>query len=57
MKKEYFHRATELTPTRFWINNVSIEETPLVIKAGAVGCTPNPSYTCKMFIHPKKREL
>ena len=54
MKKGYFHRVTELTPTRFWINNVSREEANIAIEAGAVGCTQNPSYTWKMLIHPKE---
>ncbi len=54
MLKGYFHRVKKLTPTRFWINNVSRDETPLALKAGASGCTQNPSYTWKMLIHPKE---
>lgn len=50
MKKEsYFHRVQELTPTRFWINNVTREQARIAIDAGAVGCTQNPSYTWKML--------
>ena len=54
MNGGYFHRVKKLTPTRFWINNVSRDETPLAIEAGANGCTQNPSYTWKMLIHPKE---
>lgn len=47
--KGYFHRVQALTPTRFWINNVSRMQAHLAIDAGAVGCTQNPSYTWKML--------
>ncbi|MCF7942021.1 MAG: transaldolase family protein [Spirochaetia bacterium] len=52
MNKTYFHRVSELTPTRFWINNVTREEADTAIAAGAVGCTQNPSYVYKMLVHP-----
>jgi transaldolase len=42
------------TPTRFWINNPSLEEARLAIAAGAIGCTTNPTYVSKM--HAKPRE-
>ncbi|NLM09469.1 MAG: hypothetical protein GX213_01535 [Clostridiaceae bacterium] len=45
----YFKRVAELTPTRLWINNVTAEQARRGIKAGAVGCTQNPSYVSKML--------
>jgi transaldolase len=54
MPKDYFHRVAELSPTRFWINNVSRDEAQLAIDNGAVGCTQNPSYTWKLLTHPKE---
>lgn len=56
MNKSYFHRVTEQTPTRFWINNVTREEADVAIEAGAVGCTQNPSYVYKMLVHPGESE-
>lgn len=50
-KSTYFHRVSEQTATRFWINNVTREEANLAIEAGAVGCTQNPSYVWKMLSH------
>jgi len=55
-EKGYFHRVNELSPTRFWINNVTREEARIAIEAGASGCTQNPSYPWKMLIHPKEKE-
>lgn len=52
----YFHRVTEQTKTRFWINNVTQEEAHMALENGAVGCTQNPSYTYKMLVHPKNKE-
>lgn len=49
MKNDYFKRVAALTPTKFWINNVTREEAKLALAAGAVGCTQNPSYTWKML--------
>ncbi|HPE93536.1 MAG: transaldolase family protein [Sphaerochaeta sp.] len=49
MKKTYFHRVHEQTPTRFWINNPTLEQARLAIEAGAIGCTTNPSYVSKLF--------
>jgi transaldolase len=37
------------TATRFWINNVTLEEASKAIAAGAAGCTQNPSYTWKIL--------
>lgn len=56
MKNDYFHRIAKLTPTKFWINNVTRKEAELAIEAGAVGCTQNPSYTWKMLNHPEEKE-
>ena len=56
MKKNYFQRVADLTPTKFWINNVTREEAKKAIEAGAVGCTQNPSYPWKMLIHEKEGE-
>jgi transaldolase len=52
MISDYFKRVSRLTPTKFWINNITPEEARVAIKAGAVGCTQNPSYTWKMLTHP-----
>ncbi len=54
MISDYFKRVSQLTPTKFWINNVTREEAHLAIEAGAVGCTQNPSYTWKMLTHPQE---
>lgn len=54
-KKDYFHRVTEQTATRFWINNVTRKEAELAINAGAIGCTQNPSYTWKMLTHDEEK--
>jgi len=50
--KPYFIRVTEQTPTMFWINNPTREQTRLALEHGALGCTNNPSYTQKMVDHP-----
>ena len=52
-KKGYFHRVTEQSPTRLWINNVTPKEAQLALEAGATGCTQNPSYPHKMLTHPE----
>lgn len=52
MRKGYFHRVQEQSPTVFWINNPTREEADLAIAAGARGCTCNPSYCQKMIEHP-----
>lgn len=49
MSKTYFHRVHGETPTRFWINNPTLEQARLAIEAGAIGCTTNPSYVSKLF--------
>lgn len=45
----YFHRVQNMTPTRFWINNVTLEETDKAIAEGACGCTQNPAYVWKIL--------
>ena len=54
MSMNYFQRVRELTPTKFWINNVSRKEADQGIAAGAMGCTQNPAYTWKMISHPEE---
>ncbi|NPV55121.1 MAG: hypothetical protein HPY76_00405 [Anaerolineae bacterium] len=54
MKKPYFTRVYEQTPTRFWINNPTREHAQLAIANSAQGCTCNPSYCQKMLDHPKE---
>jgi transaldolase len=49
---EYFKRVAALTPTTFWINNVTRNEARLAIEAGATGCTQNPAYLSKMLPSP-----
>lgn len=45
----YFHRVTQETPTRFWINNPSGTEIDLALEAGAISCTTNPTYCAKLL--------
>jgi len=56
MISDYFYRIQNLTPTKFWINNVTKEEAKMAIEAGALGCTQNPAYTWKMLTHPEYGE-
>lgn len=49
----YFHRVQEETPTRFWINNPTLEQAKRALAEGAVGCTTNPSYVSKLFASPE----
>ena len=48
----YFKRVAALTPTAFWINNVTRHEARLAIEAGATGCTQNPAYLSKVLCSP-----
>jgi len=48
----YFHRVAAMSPTRLWINNVTVAEADLAIAAGATGSTQNPTYVDKMLRHP-----
>lgn len=56
MAKNYFERVRELTPTKFWVNNVTREEAEIGVKAGAMGCTQNPAYTWKMLSREDDKE-
>jgi len=57
MNNKYFHRVTNQTPTRFWINNPTREEAEIAIKEGAVSCTCNPAYCGKMlFDRPEEKD-
>lgn len=38
---DYFKRVAALTPTKFWVNNMSREEAHLGISVEASGCTQN----------------
>ena len=48
-RKGYFYRVIQQFGSRFWINNPSIKEVKLAIKAGAVGCTTNPTYAMRLL--------
>jgi transaldolase len=52
MHEPYFIRVAKQTPTEFWINNPTRDQTDLAIANGATGCTNNPSYSQKMVDHP-----
>lgn len=56
-RKGYFYRVSQQFGSRFWINNPSIKEVKLAIKAGAVGCTTNPAYAMKLFNAEADHEL
>ena len=55
--KDYFVRVQKMTPTRFWINNVTHAQADLALEAGAVGCTQNPSYTWKILNGSEDSEM
>lgn len=46
---DYFKRVERLTPTRFWINNVTRSQASRAVEAGARCCTQNPSYLSKVM--------
>ena len=50
MNRTYFHRVSEMSPTRVWINNPTREQARQAIAAGAIGCTTNPSYLSKVLV-------
>ena len=56
MKKSYFIRLTEHTPTEFWINNPTRKQADLALQHNATGVTTNPSFTQKMIDHPVEGE-
>ena len=49
MNSGYFRRVHAQSPTRFWINNPTVEQAKKAIGAGAINCTTNPTYTAKML--------
>jgi transaldolase len=53
--KRYFRRVHKETPTRFWINNPTLAQAGKALRAGAVGCTTNPSYVSKLIASPEDR--
>lgn len=55
MKKGYFTRVHEMTPTKFWINNATRKQARQAIDNGAVGCTQNPSYTWKIMTNEEEK--
>ena len=54
---DYFKRVSRQTATRFWINNVTLEEASIAIDAGAVGCTQNPAYTWKILDNSADKQM
>lgn len=56
MTDGYFKRVAQLTPTRFWINNPTMEEADKALEAGALACTTNPTYSAKMLRSSQKKE-
>jgi transaldolase len=53
MPNDYFHRVTDQTPTRLWINNPTADELEAAIDAGAISCTTNPTYGAKLLSSEK----
>ena len=49
MSKSYFQRVHAQSPTRFWINNPTLDQAQKALAAGAINCTTNPTYTAKML--------
>lgn len=45
----YFHRVTQETDTRFWINNPTLGEVEAALAAGAVSCTTNPAFCARLI--------
>lgn len=45
----FFHRVTQETPTRFWINNPIGSDIEQAIEAGAINVTTNPAYCSKLI--------
>ena len=56
MSQTYFQRVHAQSPTRFWINNPTLEQARLALEAGAINCTTNPTYTAKMLKSEEMRE-
>ncbi|MFB3902683.1 MAG: transaldolase family protein [Acidobacteriota bacterium] len=51
----YFHRVTEQTPTRLWVNNPTAADADAAIRAGAVSCTTNPTFSAVMLRSESER--
>jgi transaldolase len=49
MALKYFQRVAAKTPTRWWVNNPSDNETILAVANGAINCTTNPSFCSKLL--------
>lgn len=49
MSNGYFHRVSQQTPTRLWINNPTGAEADFALDAGAIACTTNPTYAAKLI--------
>jgi transaldolase len=49
MSEGYFHCVARETPTRFWVNNPTMEDTDRAIAAGAISCTTNPTFCSHMI--------
>ena len=52
----YFDRVRALTPTTFWVNNVTRAEAEEGLRCGALGCTQNPSYVWKMLTNDSEKD-
>jgi transaldolase len=49
MTAGYFKRVAQETPTKFWINNPTLQEINWAIEAGARNCTTNPTYCSRLI--------
>ena len=56
MSDTYFKRVQRKTATRFFINNVTRNEADISIKAGAVGCTHNPTHCWRILSNSEDSE-
>lgn len=45
----YFQRVHRETPTRFWINNPTLDEATAALEMGAVAATTNPTYPARLL--------
>jgi transaldolase len=48
-ENSYFHRVHAETPTRWWVNNPTLQEVDLALAYGAVCCTTNPAFMSKII--------
>ncbi len=56
MTRGYFREVATQTQTRLWINNPTVEEAEIALKAGAISCTTNPTYVARLLILPETQE-